>query len=152
MKEQNSLSTVVSETTQSEANQSATEDVQRHWQGVVKRRSFLKGLGVAGATLSASAILGTRANAETTRSTGKLSKGDIALLRFAAAAELIEADLWQQYAELGGLSFGTQNPYQQALQQLDSDGSQYIQSNSNDEASHAAFLNAFLEAIGAEPV
>ena len=61
MKETPSPSTVVSETNPSEANQSSTEDVQRHWQGVVKRRSFLKGLGIAGATLSASAILGTRA-------------------------------------------------------------------------------------------
>src|ERR1700751_58351 len=98
MKEKNSPSTVVSGTNLSEATQSSTEDsVQRHWQGVVKRRSFLKGLGIAGATLSAGALLGTEANAQTTRSTGKLSKGDAALLRFAAAVELIEADLWQQY-------------------------------------------------------
>src|SRR6202521_5180543 len=97
MKEKNSPSTVVSETNSTEANHSSTEEsVQRHWQGVVKRRSFLKGLGIAGATLSAGAILGTEANAQAARSTGKLSKGDAALLRFAAAAELIEADLWQQ--------------------------------------------------------
>src|SRR5580692_12126643 len=106
MKETTSPSVVVSETNPSEANQSSTEDVQRHWQGVVKRRSFLKGLGIAGATLSANAILGTRGSAETTQSTAKLSKGDAALLRFAAAAELIEADLWQQYNELGGVQGG----------------------------------------------
>jgi hypothetical protein len=151
MKEKNSLSTVVSETNPSEANQSSTEDVQRHWQGVVKRRSFLKGLGIAGATLSASAILGTRGNAETTRSTAKLSKGDVALLRFAAAAELIEADLWQQYNELGGVQGG--NPaYIAALSNLDGDMPQYVADNTDDEVSHAAFLNAYLISKGEEPV
>jgi hypothetical protein len=151
MKEKPSPSVVVSETNPSEANQSSTEDVQRHWQGVVKRRSFLKGLGIAGATLSASAILGARANAETTRSTGKLSKGDVALLRFAAAAELIEADLWQQYNELGGVQGG--NPaYIAALSNLDGDMAQYIADNTDDELSHAAFLNAYLISKGEEPV
>ena len=102
MKEENSQSIVVPEANSSEASHSSTEEsVQRHWQGVVKRRSFLKGLGIAGATLSAGALLGTEGNAQTTRISGKLSKGDAALLRFAAAAELIEADLWQRYAELG---------------------------------------------------
>ena len=31
-----------------------------------------------------------------------ISKGDAALLRFAAAAEIIESDLWLQYQELAG--------------------------------------------------
>src|SRR6201988_4908658 len=151
MKEKNSPSIVVSETNPSEANQSSAEDVQRHWQGVVKRRSFLKGLGIAGATLSASAILGTESNAQTARSNGKLSKGDAALLRFAAAAELIEADLWQQYNELGGAQGG--NPaYIAALSNLDGDMPQYIADNTDDELSHAAFLNAYLISKGEEPV
>src|SRR6201997_1555988 len=151
MKEKNSLSTVVSETNPSEANQSSTEDVQRHWQGVVKRRSFLKGLGFAGATLSASAILGAKGNAETARSSGKLTKGDAALIRFAAAVELIEADLWQQYNELGGVQGG--NPaYIAALSNLDGDMPQYIADNTDDELSHAAFLNAYLILKGEEPV
>jgi hypothetical protein len=150
MKEKNSLTTLVSETNPSEANHSSTDDVQRHWQGVVKRRSFLKGLGIAGATLSASAILGTQGNAQSTRSTGKLSKGDAALLRFAAAVELIEADLWQQYNELGGVQGG--NPaYIAALSNLDGDMPQYIADNTDDELSHAAFLNAYLISKGEEP-
>src|ERR1700726_5094823 len=104
MKRKNSPSTGVSETSPSEANQSSTEDsVQRHWQGVVKRRSFLKGLGIAGAALSAGALLGTESNAETARSSGKLSKGDVSLLQFALWAELVESDLWTHYAELGGV-------------------------------------------------
>jgi hypothetical protein len=157
MKEENSPSTVVSEANSSEASHSsathtsAEKDVQRHWQGVVKRRSFLKGLGIAGVTLSAGALLGTESNAQTTRSPSKLSKGDAALLRFAAAAELIEADLWQQYNELGGAQGG--NPaYIAALSNLDGDMPQYIADNTDDELSHAAFLNAYLISKGEPPV
>src|ERR1700749_1096654 len=80
------------------------------------------------------------------------SGSDVAILQLLAAAELIEADLWQQYAELGGVSNGIQNPYQLALQNLDSDGSQYISSNTLDEQSHADFLNAYLISKGADPV
>src|SRR6201988_3213404 len=151
MKEKNSPSIVVSETNPSEANQSSAEDVQRHWQGVVKRRSFLKGLGIAGATLSATTLLGNKSVAQAVRSTGKLSKGDVALLEFAAAVELIEADLWQQYNELGGVQGG--NPaYIAALSNLDGDMAQYIADNTDDELSHAAFLNAYLISKGEEPV
>src|SRR5437773_2956668 len=152
MKEKNSPSALVSEANSPEANHSSIEEgVQRHWQGVVKRRSFLKGLGIASATLSAGALLGTEANAQATRSRGKLSKGDAALLRFAAAVELIEADLWQQYNELGGVQGG--NPaYMAALSNLDEDMPQYISDNTDDELSHAAFLNAYLISKGEEPV
>jgi hypothetical protein len=83
---------------------------------------------------------------------GGFTKGDVAILRFLAAAELIESDLWQQYSELGGVTEGTQNNYQLAFQFLDGDGSQYITSNTIDEISHATFLNAYLESKGADPV
>jgi hypothetical protein len=143
---------VVSQTDTSDTTQcSPEEEVQRHWHGVVKRRSFLKGLGIAGATLSAGAFLATEGAAESKASPGKLSKGDAALLRFAAAAELIEADLWQQYNELGGVQGG--NPaYIAALSNLDGDMPQYIADNTDDELSHAAFLNAYLISKGEEPV
>jgi hypothetical protein len=152
MKKANSPSAAISEISSPESNPSSTEEtVQHHWQGVVKRRSFLKGLGIAGATLSASALLGSESGAQATRSSGKLSKGDAALLKFAAAAELIEADLWQQYNELGGVQGG--NPaYIAALSNLDGDMSQYIADNTDDELSHAAFLNAYLISKGEEPV
>src|ERR1700740_1137873 len=152
MKKTNSPSAVVSETNSPEASRSSIEEgVQRHWQGVVKRRSFLKGLGIAGATLSAGALLGKESNAQAGRSSGKLSKGDAALLKFAAAVELIEADLWQQYNELGGVQGG--NPaYIAALSNLDGDMPQYIADNTDDELSHAAFLNAYLISKGEEPV
>lgn len=83
---------------------------------------------------------------------GILTRGDGAILKLLAAAETIEADLWQQYAELGGVSTGTQNAYQLALQNLDSDGSQYISSNTLDEISHATFLAAYLESKGESAV
>jgi Ferritin-like domain len=152
MKEEFSQSAVVSETNSSDASHSSTEEgVQRHWQGVVKRRSFLKNLGIASATLSAGALLGAESHAQATGSTGKLSKGDAALLRFAAAAELIEVDLWQQYNELGGVHGG--NPaYIAALSNLDGDMAQYISDNTDDELSHAAFLNAYLISKGEAPV
>jgi hypothetical protein len=152
MKEKNSPSAVVPETNSSHPSHSSIEEgVQRHWQGVVKRRSFLKGLGIASATLSAGALLGAEGNAQATRSRGKLSKGDAALLRFAAAVELIEADLWQQYNELGGVQGG--NPaYIAALSNLDGDMPQYVADNTDDELSHSAFLNAYLISKGEEPV
>jgi hypothetical protein len=119
----------------------------------VKRRSFLKGVGLAGAALSAGSLFATLTEGEAEAQSPKtLTAGDAAILRFVAAAELIETDLWQQYAELGGVTPGKQNPYQKAFQKLDGDGSQYITSNTLDELSHAQFLNAYLLSKGAEPV
>jgi hypothetical protein len=126
----------------------------------VQRRSFLKGMGVAGAALTGGSLLA--AASEVSQTKGIITSGDVALLRFVAAAELIEADLWQQYAELGGLTpgqapvetapFTPMNNYQAAFMNLDPDGPQYITSNTTDEQSHANFLNAYLISIGAEPV
>ena len=115
------------------------------------RRTVLQGLGIAGAALTASLLpRGTRAQAVV--ATKRPTAGDIAILRFLAYAELVESDLWTQYAELGGLSTEAPNPYQLALRNLDGDGSQYIASNTLDELSHAAFLNAYLAQIGADPI
>jgi Ferritin-like domain len=122
------------------------------------RRSFLKGGVLASGALVTAGFLGSGASAlaqsadEDDRDGNEITDGDVAILRFLAAAELIESDLWTQYAELGGVNNGTLNPFQKALQNLDSDGSQYITSNTLDEVSHAAFLNAYLESKGAEPV
>jgi hypothetical protein len=127
------------------------------------RRSFLKKGALAGGAVAVGAGLiasDTRALGE--ESGGGLTKGDAAILRFALAAELIEADLWTQYAELGGLTPGQLpletlqtpplNSYQAAFLNLDGDGPQYISSNTLDEVSHAAFLSAYLESKGAESV
>jgi len=130
----------------------------------VDRRSFLKGGLLAGGAAVGAGLLATgplaRAQSKG-QSSGSLNAGDVAILRFLAAAELIESDLWTQYAELGGIGNNPPievdpnqllNPYQVALSNLDSDGPQYISSNTLDEVSHATFLNAYLESRGAEPV
>ena len=147
------LPSAMTETESSETIAPSTgKSIQRDSQGWVRRRSFLQGLGLAGVALSTGALVTTKGSAATFSPSGQLSKGDAAILKLLAAAELIEADLWQQYAELGGVTQGTQNPYQLALQNLDGDGSQYISSNNLDEQSHAAFLNAYLVSKGEEPV
>ena len=93
----------------------------------------------------------TKAHASEPQQGGKLSQGDVAILRFLAAVELIESDLWVQYNELGGANGG--NPaYIAALRNLDGDMPQYITDNTDDELSHAAFLNAYLKSKGEEPV
>ena len=127
------------------------EEVQAQWHKVVQRRSFLKAMGIGTAMLPAGALLATGVKAAGSAPTRRLTPGDAAVLRFLAAAEIIEADLWQQYNELGGVDGG--NPaYVAALQNLDGDMPQYITDNTDDELSHAAFLNAYLASRGAEPV
>jgi hypothetical protein len=134
-------------------------------ENTIGRRSFMKRLGAAGAAaLPVSALLTSRTPASAAGafiSGGRLNPGDAAILRFLAAAELIESDLWTQYAELGGIGDNppievapnqAMNNYQVALSNLDGDGPQYITSNTLDEVSHATFLNAYLESRGAEPV
>jgi len=169
MKEENLPSTVVPEVSSPEKAPSSTdEDVQRHWQGVVKRRSFLKGLGMAGATLSAGTLLATEGRAQSRSSNSRLSRGDVALLQFALWAEIVESDLWTQYAELGGVGpsgggaaqaseefqkfIGGNPAYTLALENLDGDMPQYITDNTDDELSHAAFLAAFLKSRGEVPL
>ncbi|MGA2695083.1 MAG: ferritin-like domain-containing protein [Terriglobales bacterium] len=150
MKKEDPLASIVLSEETAKPHGDVTESLQS---SAVKRRSFLKGMGMAGVALSAGALLATEGKAQSSsRRPGKISPGDAAILRFLATAELIETDLWQQYAELGGVTNGAQNPYQLALQNLDGDGSQYITSNTLDEQSHAAFLNAYLISQGVEPV
>src|SRR5260370_7816592 len=122
------------------------------WDDVVRRREFGKGLGVAGAMLPAGALLATGVRAaDREAATGELTSGDAAVLRFLAAAEILETDLWQQYNELGGVNGGNAS-YVAALQNLDGDMPQYITDNTDDEVSHAAFLNAYLKSRGADPL
>jgi hypothetical protein len=130
------------------------------------RRSFLRTGAIAGTALVAGAsAMAQQVAAETDASNRPLTKGDIAILRLLAAVELIESDLWLQYAELGGVQvFGPQGselpglptggsaPYTAALNNLDADMSQYIHDNTEDEFSHAAFINAYLVSKGEEGV
>src|ERR1700751_2513208 len=88
---------------------SADGDLDSRGRRALGRRSFLKGLGMAGAALlPASALLSTKVSANPGDRSGTLTKGDAAILRFLAAAEILESDLWEQYWELGGVSFGEQ--------------------------------------------
>jgi hypothetical protein len=129
------------------------------------RRKFLRtgsiGAGaVIGAALFSDRLAGAQAN------DSPLNKGDVAILTFLSALEQVEADLWTQYAELGGAV--TQGPtfspidlpfvtglapnYITALQVLDGDMPQYIADNTDDEISHHRFLNNYLASKGANPI
>ena len=89
---------------------------------------------------------------------GHLTRGDAAILRFLCAAEMIESDLWQQYNELAGIQDGEipggsgNNAFTQAVAVLDEDMDQYIHDNTDDEFSHVAFINAYLQAHGEKTV
>ena len=127
----------------------------RRRKNFISRRSFLgKSLAVGAGTIGA----GLLANTRTAEASGGLTPGDAALLRFAAAAEILEADFWIQYNELGGIQDpevpgGTGNPlYTAALAVLDEDMDQYIHDNTDDEITHHQFLNAYLVSKGAAPV
>jgi len=100
---------------------------------------------------------GLLASVRTAKASGGLSPGDAALLRFPAALELIEADFWIQYNELGGVQDdevpgGSGNPaYTAAIQVMDDEMDQYIHDNTDDEITHHTFLNAYLVSKGAAP-
>ncbi len=125
---------------------------------VLGRRAFL-GRMAAGAALLApgSSLLAGRGPSHTP-GPARITPADAALLRFAAAAEILETDLWVQYNELAGIQdseepSGTGNPaYTAAVKQLDGDMDQYIHDNTEDERTHFTFLNAYLVSKGAEPV
>ena len=115
----------------------------------MNRRGFLWGGVIAAGTAAAATHM---PNITLSAAEGRsITEGDIAILRFLAAAELLETDLWQQYAELGGAN-SPESGYRAALEVLDEDMPQYISDNTDDELSHAAFLNAYLASKGARPV
>ena len=138
---------------------SSTElPTQPDLQGSVKRRSFLKNIGMAGAAISASALLGNKATADVSRKSAAITTGDAAILQFLSALEIIEGDFWQQYNELCGIQDsevpgGSGNPiYTAALAVLDVDMAQYVHDNTENEMSHAAFINAYLLSKGVAAV
>jgi Ferritin-like domain len=126
--------------------------------GGISRLSFLATGVAAGVGATLFGPLGRSAAALADRPSAGLTEGDAAILRFLAAAELIEADLWQQYNELGGIQDaqvpgGSGSPrYVSALEVLDEDMPQYIHDNTHDEVSHFTFINAYLSSRGADPV
>lgn len=131
----------------------------------VNRRSFVKnGLTAAGLATAGAGFLANSSSALAEEGpeehSGHLTKGDAALLRFAAAAEILETDFWVQYNELAGVQDnefpgggGGGNPaYTAALTVLDSDMAQYVHDNTDDEFTHQNFLNAYLASKGASTV
>ena len=141
------------------------------------RRSFLKkgALGAGAAAVTAGLLPGSLTAFGQTQDDGApVTKGDIAILTFLSALEQVEADLWIQYAELGGpnpnvpgaqglspinlqlngksISTGLAPDYIIALQVLDGDMPQYIADNTDDEISHHRFLNNYLQSKGAKPI
>lgn len=125
------------------------------------RRTFLKN-GLSTATLATGAGLLSNSSIayadQDNDQSGRLTRGDAALLRFAAAAEILETDFWVQYNELAGVQDseepdGSGNPlFTAALSVLDSDMAQYVHDNTDDEFTHQNFLNAYLESKGAAPI
>src|ERR1700745_1983065 len=131
----------------------------------INRRSFVKnGLATAGLVTAGAGFLATTssalAEAGPEEHSGRLTKGDAALLRVAAAAEILETDFWVQSNELAGVQDnefpgggGSGNPaYAAALTVLDSDMAQYVHDNTDDEFTHQNFLNAYLASKGATTV
>jgi hypothetical protein len=123
---------------------------------LTNRRSFLlKSAAVGVGVIGASGVLAAPSRASAGQG---LTKGDVAILQFLAAAELLEADLWHQYNELAGIQDGEvpggsgNRAYTKALAVLDPDIDQYIHDNADDEQSHANFINAYLAAHGADPI
>jgi len=122
---------------------------------LLSRRALL----VRGTALGAGAVVAGSLldDASSALASGGLTPGDAAILRFLAALETLETDLWQQYNELGGIQDnevpgGSGNAaYTAALEVLDSDMAQYIHDNTDDEFTHFTFLNAYLQANNAEP-
>ena len=77
----------------SRARATDTTEANLTKRNTVGRRSFLKGLGMAGvAALPVSGLLSSVGKAQS--ATSPLNAGDAAILRLLAAAELIESDLW----------------------------------------------------------
>jgi hypothetical protein len=118
----------------------------------ISRRLFLhQGFAVGAGTVTVG-LLANKAEAR-----GGLTPGDAAILRFLAAAEILETDAWQQYNELGGLQDGEvpggsgNAAYTAALEVLDSDMAQYVHDNTEDEFTHFEFINAYLTAHGMQP-
>src|SRR5437879_3428186 len=141
--------TVINERDSAESSNPSQESPQPRR---LARRSFLRNLGMGAALLApGAALLGSASKALAANGRQRLNAGDVAILQLLAAAELIEADLWQQYKELGGVD-SPESGYRAGLEILDGDQPQYISDNTDDELSHAAFLNAYLRSKGERQV
>jgi hypothetical protein len=152
-------------------NPAAQDEVASLAKKAFNRRAFMRSSVIAGAVLTGAGILESVPSALAEQGKGGLTRGDAAILRWLAAAEIIESDLWLQYQELTGLqddevakiasqqipgypatATGGSAPYTNAVSQLDGDMSTYVHDNTEDELTHETFLNAFLVSKGHAPI
>jgi hypothetical protein len=117
------------------------------------RRRFLQAaaIGSAGAGLLTGGLPAVAQDVDAGaagETAGRPSRRDVAILKFLAAAELVEADLWLQYAEL---AYGNRG-FRAALIDIDDGQPDYAIDTQEDEDSHARFINAYLASIGEQPV
>ena len=83
---------------QSPVDKKHSNETNNVLRGYFSRRSFMRKGLVAGAGTAALGLMANNAQAR-----DGLTSGDAAILRFLAAAEILETDAWQQYNELGGV-------------------------------------------------
>ncbi len=152
-------------------NPAAEDEVAALAKKAFNRRAFMRSSVIAGAVMTGAGILETVPSALAEPGKGRLTRGDAAILRWLAAAEIIESDLWLQYQELAGTQddevsniasqqipgYPAQNTggsaaYAAAVNALDEDMSVYIHDNTEDELTHETFINAFLVSKGQAPV
>lgn len=157
--------------TPSNSQQTTGEDVASLAKKSFNRRAFMRSSVIAGAVLTGAGVMESVPAALAEPGKGGLTRGDAAILKWLAAAEIIESDIWLQYQELAGIQdnevaqiASTQIPnypavtpggstlYTNAVNQLDGDMSQYIHDNTEDELTHETFINAFLVSKGQAPV
>lgn len=112
------------------------------------RRSFVKRTAAAGAAAGLMGAVSAPSALAGTELPQRATPGDVAILKFLAAAELVEDDLWQQYCELA-----VNNPgYRRRLKRIDPSLIRYICDDRDDERSHHRLINAYLKSIGETPV
>jgi hypothetical protein len=146
------------ETSPENAQDTAQDETESRINAAVNRRSFLKNSAIAASAVAGAGALATSTHAFAEEGHAHITRGDAAILRFLAAAEIIETDMWQQYNELAGIvddevPGGMVIPdFVNAVAQLDGDMAQYIHDNTEDELSHEKFINAYLVSKGAAPV
>jgi hypothetical protein len=133
------------------------------------RRSFLQRSALGAGAAVGLSMMPDHALASDGEDKSPVNHGDLAIVTFLSALEQVEADLWIQYAELGGatnqglspidlqlngrpIQTGLSAGYIAALEVLDGDMPQYIADNTDDEISHHRFLNNYLVSKGSSPV
>jgi hypothetical protein len=155
----------------SNSNQANGEDVASLAKKSFNRRAFMRNSVIAGAVMTGAGILESVPSAFGEPGKGGLTRGDAAILKWLAAAEIIETDLWLQYQELTGLqdnevaqiasqqipgypatATGGSPLYTNAVSQLDGDMPTYVHDNTEDELSHSNFINGYLILKGHDPI